>query len=266
MRSCGGARCHGICKHLITGEDYCSCSAGRLDPSCSEFDCRKNPFDAGTTLEAVQDHHCVQGQCVVLSGENGECNCPKSYYGERCDVSVCSMLNNSCGDHGKCVGLVEQGKLCECEQGWSGIFCDVNNSDDERMSTCELERRLMQFVHQQVHSTGLAPQLNVFMSTLLRRMRVEAYSVPYCWEADSQRAGEYHSVCHYSSDSGLWVMCECLNSLRQPNSYSYFGPGDCRVFTSGLFRKYDDFYILNMTWTEDLLLDDSDIYMTLKDQ
>ncbi|KAK3784680.1 hypothetical protein RRG08_009405 [Elysia crispata] len=264
FRSCGGAMCHGICKHQTTGADYCSCGAGRLGPSCSVFDCRKDPFSE--VAIGVQENHCVQGQCVVYPGENGECNCTEGYYGDQCDVNVCNMLNNACGSHGKCVGLVDQGKLCECDQGWSGIFCDVNSSDDMKMSNCNMERRLMQFVHQQVYSTSLSPKLNVFMSTLLKRMQADMYSIPFCWAEGSGKDGEYHSTCHYSSDTLMSVTCECLNSLKQPSGYTYFGPGDCRMFSSGVFWNRDYFHILNMTWTEDLLLDDSEIYMAIKDQ
>ncbi|GFO09542.1 neurogenic locus notch homolog protein 1 [Plakobranchus ocellatus] len=263
MQSCGGSMCHGICKHLITGEDYCSCDEGFEGPACSAFDCRQ---DVSQFASDVQANYCEQGQCVKADeGDSYECDCNNGYHGTLCNVNVCDMMDNPCGGHGTCVGLVEQGLLCQCESGWGGIFC--NTSADDGMSTCEMERRLMQFVHQQIFSPNVSPQLRVFMSTLLKRMDSDKYSVPYCWAKGSGRDGEYHSTCVYSSTTGEWDECYCLSNSREFNGYIYFGEGDCRVFTADDIRwGHDDFFILNMTWSQDLVTFDSELYMSIKDQ
>ncbi|RUS84983.1 hypothetical protein EGW08_007228, partial [Elysia chlorotica] len=235
VRRCGGVECHGICKTRFSGGDFCSCSAGRLGEGCSSFDCR-------TDLSEMfpMKSHCQNGQCALETDSNVfECECSPGYHGERCEVSVCDMTINACGSHGQCVGRVEEGDLCRCEAGWGGIFCDQQTTEDSMMSTCERERRLMLFVHEQI--TGQAPRsprLSTFMSMLLHRMQSPQYMVPFCSPSDRQ----YKSVCVYDTNTGNQGYCYCVNPDREPNNMAYHGEGDCRDMTD-MFTRDETFFI-----------------------
>ncbi|GFS07993.1 chelonianin [Elysia marginata] len=85
MRSCGGVECHGICKHQITGEDYCSCGAGRMGPACSEFDKEKkknivnnntnnNNDDNDDANDDNDDHHDDDGEYVYDTDDDDDDN------------------------------------------------------------------------------------------------------------------------------------------------------------------------------------------------
>ncbi|KAK3784675.1 hypothetical protein RRG08_009400 [Elysia crispata] len=240
--ACGGVECYGICKTRFSGGDFCSCWPGQIGSGCSIFDCRKDTTDFFPTQS-----FCQNGQCALdTMGQAFECDCNPGYYGDRCDVNVCDMSVNACGSHGKCAGLVEEGNLCFCEQGWGGIFCEKQTTEDNLMTTCEKERRLMLFVHGQV--TGQvqrSSRFSTFMSVLLYRIESDRrYSVPFCSHSDpgSSMDRQYMSVCFYDSNTGNHVYCECVDENKKPNDMVHYGEGDCRDSTE-TFPKTEAFFI-----------------------
>ncbi|GFO09541.1 neurogenic locus notch protein 1, partial [Plakobranchus ocellatus] len=126
----------------------------------------------------------------------------------------------------------------------------VQIQSDETMTTCEKERRLMLYVHEQVKGQKpRSPRFATFISVILDRMKTPYYPVPFCWPEDpgSPLSREYHSMCYYDSGTGAQVFCQCVHTDKTPNNLIHYAEGDCREQTGQSHTSIDTFYVYAST-------------------
>ncbi|XP_059151822.1 uncharacterized protein LOC131938024 isoform X2 [Physella acuta] len=237
-------QCAGICKELLSGEVYCSCSQGYIGTDCTSFDCRTNYSQFPNTSVSLCENN---GSCT-RQDDNFKCMCQSGYYGDYCQVGVCGLIN--CGNNGTCVGSFNDGRLCQCQSDRGGLFCEETKPDN--LTECERKRRLGVFVQNVLagNTTIAANRMTIPLKELLASIKVGFYEVPTCNVTD----GSFYSSCTYEMGSDSPPLCSCRThntNLDYCAEWQYF---------------VDEDYFLNMDWSDELIDTRSNLYHSIISQ
>lgn len=119
------------CSVLCSGNGVCNggmCDCGTngwRGDFCEQPGC---PGSAGPSPSLGCSGH---GSCKGNLGQIGECDCNENWFGDGCDIAICT---NNCSGNGVC-NATKEVPFCECEPGWMNddcsIFCHGTVMDNE---------------------------------------------------------------------------------------------------------------------------------------
>ncbi|XP_012936028.1 uncharacterized protein LOC101857554, partial [Aplysia californica] len=259
---CPARSCNGVWKEFLSGLQYCDCVAGYHGPRCDLFDCRADISQPDSPTNSLC--HSEGGQCLQQNTSSSyKCQCNMGYMGKTCETRVCDYFpDDFCSGQGQCVADMKGGNLCKCQPGRGGLFCE--NQQEDNLTQCQRQRRLMQYVHGIVgwNSTASVAQRET-LREFFRMSNHTEYLVPACWPVNDAHQGGYHSMCNYDVRSG-YSRCYCTNSEGEPNYWHYAGHMDCRIYSSGGENMTFEMYLHNVTYNRTTMSRNSAIYRSVE--